>query len=60
VSTSQALRELYEALEMLDARQTGAARPEVIDLREPSGPTSLSTSVRYDVGADWVLEQPRW
>jgi hypothetical protein len=44
---------------MLDARQTGVRRPPVIDLRAPSEPTGLSTSVSLDVGADWVLDQRR-
>lgn len=57
------LRELYEALERLDASQSrarGAARPDlVVDLRDPlGGPGGLAAPTRP--GADWVRDDPRW
>jgi hypothetical protein len=60
---SSVLRELYEALERLDASQRSAAsrsRP-VIDLRDTVvGADTLRHSVRTRIGADWDLTDRRW
>lgn len=70
VSRSDALRDLYEALEMLDAQQQGRARPEpvdevVIDLRQDATPVAPSASAvpatrQPRSGADWEPRGLRW
>lgn len=68
------LRELYEALELLDASQTrarvsGTARVRgrtgsgrVVDLRDPlAGLGRTGNDARPGrPGADWVRDDPRW
>jgi hypothetical protein len=59
------LRELYEALERLDASQTrGRGRPAadpVIDLRDVVRGGSRPAATRpVRPAADWVLDDPRW
>lgn len=59
------LRELYEALERLDASQAGAryrpAADRIIDLRDavPDGAYRRITPPA-EPGGDWVIDDPRW
>jgi hypothetical protein len=62
MSSTAALRDLYEALEMLDAQQTGRSSDRGLDLRDTSGPVtagSVSRSSRTAVGSDWDANPSR-
>ena len=62
MSSTAALRELYEALEMLEAQQTGRHGERGIDLRDTSGPVSAGTVRRATgavVSADWDANPSR-
>lgn len=62
MSSTAALRDLYEALEMLEAQQTGRRGDRGLDLRDNTGPVTaaaVTATARAVVGADWDANPSR-